>query len=78
MKSLVAATDRTPLLVCMAISLVMWLASALSESYTTSQIPVDVSYRNLPTNKLPSQPLPQQLHLSIETNGIQILKQYWQ
>lgn len=73
-----AANDRTPLLVCMAISLVMWLASALSESYTTSQIPIDVSYRNLPTNKLPSQPLPQQLHLSIETNGIQILKQYWQ
>lgn len=78
MKLFLAASDRTPLLVCMSISLVMWLVSALSESYTTSQIPVEVLYRNLPDNKLPSQPLPQQLHLTIETNGIQIIKQYWQ
>lgn len=78
MKSLLPPTDRTPLLVCMVLSLVLWLSNALSQSHTNSHLLVHITYTNLPTHKLPAKVLPQQLYLTLECTGIERIRQYWQ
>lgn len=62
----------TVLLVCFLIAIVFWLLLALSSDYSTT-ITVPVQYKNMPTQKVVVNELPDKVAVQLRTSGFSIL-----
>ncbi|MFM7725350.1 MAG: hypothetical protein ACKO7B_01495, partial [Flavobacteriales bacterium] len=62
----------TVLLVCFLIAIVFWLLLALSSDYSTT-ITVLVQYKNMPTQKVVVNELPDKVAVQLRTSGFSIL-----
>ena len=66
--------DKTTFLACFFIAFLIWLLSALSDTYTT-EIQVAVNYENLPEDQVLTRPLEDNLYLFVNATGADLLKQ---
>jgi hypothetical protein len=60
-------------LICLGLSSFLWFLNALEKQYN-ERISVPVNYINIPKNKKPSGPLPEQLDMTVNASGYTILR----
>lgn len=72
--AILSGEDKSTFLGCLFIAFIIWLLSALSETYTT-EIQVSVSYKNLPEDKVLTRNLENTLYLTIKGAGSDLVKQ---
>lgn len=77
MKPITAVTDRGVLIICMAISFMLWLGNTLSETHISRRLPIELEYVHLPTDLVPVQVLPERVFIGIEANGVDMLRYNW-
>lgn len=60
------------LMLCMGIAFFLWLIVQMSDTYV-GQVPVDITYYNLPTDSIAVIPLPQQGRAQVRATGFRLL-----
>jgi hypothetical protein len=60
-------------LVCLIVSILLWISQALSRDYTT-RISLPLEYVNLPNDKVLAEPLPTQISVEVKTSGFDLMK----